>query len=120
MIKVHPLAANSAVSSSSSNYVTSRREAFTVWMKSLVMQGNGCTVYNENGEIVYRIDNYDEKCGSEVYLMDLQGNLLFTILRKVYMSKFDLEMKYWISNNLQFPLFIAESMVFQKMDLGGR
>ncbi|XVF51516.1 hypothetical protein PTKIN_Ptkin04bG0191100 [Pterospermum kingtungense] len=82
MIKVHPLAAASATSVSSSSYVTSRRETFTVWMKSLVMQGNGCTVYDENGEIVYRIDNYDEKCSNEVYLMDLQGKVLFTILRK--------------------------------------
>ncbi|XP_022732845.1 protein LURP-one-related 4-like [Durio zibethinus] len=84
MIKVHPLAAATAAdaSFSSSNYVTSRRETFTIWMKSLVMQGNGCTVYNENGEIVYRIDNYDKKCSNEVYLMDLQGKVLFTIQRK--------------------------------------
>ncbi|KAK6263088.1 hypothetical protein QUC31_008904 [Theobroma cacao] len=87
MIKVHPLAAAAAAaavpsSSSSSSYVTSRRETFTVWMKSLVMQGNGCTVYNENGEIVYRVDNYDKKSSDEVCLMDLQGKVLFTILRK--------------------------------------
>ncbi|GAY39100.1 hypothetical protein CUMW_041790 [Citrus unshiu] len=62
----------------------SKRESFTVWMKSLVMQGNGCTVFNENGEIVYRIDNYDNKGGNEVYLMDLRGNVLFTILRRVW------------------------------------
>lgn len=91
MIKVHPLAAAAAAaavpsSSSSSSYVTSRRETFTVWMKSLVMQGNGCTVYNENGEIVYRVDNYDKKCSDEVCLMDLQGKVLFTILRKVFES----------------------------------
>ena len=84
MIKVHPLAA--AADSVTSSYVTSRREKFTIWMKSLVMQGNGCTVYNENGEIVYRIDNYDKKCSNEVYLMDLQGKVLFTILRKVFES----------------------------------
>jgi len=53
-------------------------------MKSLViLQGNGCTVFNENGEIVYRIDNYDKKCSNKLNLMDLQGNVLFTILRKV-------------------------------------
>ncbi|KAL9434429.1 hypothetical protein AB3S75_029132 [Citrus x aurantiifolia] len=62
---------------------TSKRESFTVWMKSLVMQGNGCTVFNENGEIVYRVDNYDNKGSNEVYLMDLRGNVLFTILRRV-------------------------------------
>ncbi|XVE57855.1 hypothetical protein DITRI_Ditri04bG0123900 [Diplodiscus trichospermus] len=89
MIKVHPLAAAAtaaafaaATTAFSSIYVTTGRETFTIWMKSLVMQGNGCTVYNENGEIVYRIDNYDKKCSDEVYLMDLQGKVLFTILRK--------------------------------------
>ena len=84
MIKVHPLAA--AAASATSSYVSSRRETFTIWMKSLVMQGNGCTVYNENGEIVYRMDNYDEKCSNEVDLMDLQGKVLFTIIRKVFES----------------------------------
>ncbi|OMO58668.1 Initiation factor 2B-related protein [Corchorus olitorius] len=95
MIKVHPLEAAAAAAapslslpsfpsspSSSSNYITSRKETFTVWMKSLVMQGNGCTVYDENGEIVYRIDNYDKKCSNEVCIMDLQGKVLFTILKK--------------------------------------
>ena len=52
-------------------------------MKSLVMQGNGCTVYDEFGEIVYRVENYDEKNSDEVFLMDLSGKVLFTILRKV-------------------------------------
>ena len=52
-------------------------------MKSLVMQGNGCAVFNENGEIVYRNYNYDKKFSNELNLMDLQGNVLLTILRKV-------------------------------------
>ncbi|KAK4843634.1 hypothetical protein QYF36_010877 [Acer negundo] len=90
--KVHPLPPSSSSSSSSSfssssssssSYVTSKREAFTIWMKSLVMHGNGCTVFNENGEIVYRIDNYEKKGSKEVYLMDLYGRILFT-LRKVH------------------------------------
>lgn len=77
MAKVHPLPP--AVPN-----VSSRRESFTIWMKSLVMQANGCTVYNENGEIVYRIDNYDKKGSGEVYLMDLRGKVLYTILRRVW------------------------------------
>ena len=80
MGKVHPLTSTSIDSSSAA---TSRRESFTIWMKSLLMQANGCTVYNQKGEIVYRIDNYDHKNSNEVYLMDLQGKVLFTILRKV-------------------------------------
>ncbi|KAJ4712083.1 Protein LURP-one-related like [Melia azedarach] len=81
MAKVHPLP---TVDVASSSYVSAKRESFTVWMKSLVIQGNGCTVFNENGEIVYRIDNYDNKGSNEVYLMDLRGQVLFTILRKVW------------------------------------
>ncbi|KAK2989079.1 hypothetical protein RJ640_018868, partial [Escallonia rubra] len=66
-----------------SAYMTSKRESFTIWMKSLVFQGNGCTVFDSNGDIVYRVDNYDEKCSTEVYLMDLRGEVLFTIRRKI-------------------------------------
>lgn len=61
----------------------SKAEIFTVWMKSLIMQGNGLTVFNGNGQIIYRIDNYDEKNSREVFLMDLAGKLLFTVRRKV-------------------------------------
>jgi len=58
---------------------SNRRETYTVWMKSLVLHSNGCTVYDSNGNIVYRVDNYDKKGRREVNLMDLQGNLLCTI-----------------------------------------
>ncbi|KAG9149238.1 hypothetical protein Leryth_003231 [Lithospermum erythrorhizon] len=64
------------------SYTTSRREFFTIWMKSLVFHGNGCTVYDSNGQIVYRIDNYDQKGNHEVSLMDLHGNVLFSIRQK--------------------------------------
>ncbi|KAJ4832029.1 hypothetical protein Tsubulata_010277, partial [Turnera subulata] len=86
MAKIHPLAPLnvSSPSCSSSNFLTTKREAFTVWMKSLVVQGNGCTVFNEGGEIVYRVDNYDKKCCNDVYLMDLKGNVIFSILKRGY------------------------------------
>ncbi|XP_050228656.1 protein LURP-one-related 11-like [Mercurialis annua] len=90
MSKVHPLVSsdrNESSSSSSaccsSSMADSKKETFTIWMKSLVMQANGCTVYNENGEIVFRVDNYDKKGSSEVYLMDLQGRVLFTIRKQL-------------------------------------
>ncbi|KAJ4955718.1 hypothetical protein NE237_012501 [Protea cynaroides] len=87
MAKIYPQllsssSSSSSSSASSSSYASSRRETFTIWMKSLVLHGNGCTVYNSSGEIVYRVDNYHDKCRNEVDLMDLQGNLLFTIHRK--------------------------------------
>lgn len=59
-------------------------------MKSLVLHGKGCTVFDSNGGIVYRVDNYDRKFSNEVYLMDFRGKVLYTILRKVsntYMYK---------------------------------
>lgn len=51
-------------------------------MKSLVMNGNGCTVYGSDGQIVYRVDNYAYRCSDEVYLMDHSGKTLTKILRK--------------------------------------
>ncbi|KAF3631667.1 putative nitrate transporter 1.4-like [Capsicum annuum] len=62
-----------------SSYVSQRREIFTLWMKSLVYHGNGCTVYDSNGQIVYRIDNYNIKRSKEVHLMDSNGKVLFSI-----------------------------------------
>ncbi|XXG40664.1 hypothetical protein AAC387_Pa01g1326 [Persea americana] len=81
MAKVYP---SSSPLHPTSNYMTSRRETFTIWMKSLIFNGNGCTVYDSDGQIVYRVDNYNRKCSNRVYLMDLRGNVLITILRKKY------------------------------------
>ncbi|KAL3652656.1 hypothetical protein CASFOL_002337 [Castilleja foliolosa] len=51
-------------------------------MKSLVFRGNGCTIFNSEGDVVYRVDNYQQKCSSKVYLMDSSGEVLFSINRK--------------------------------------
>lgn len=80
MAKVHPEAFGST---SSNSYMASTRETYTVWLKSLVFHGNGCTIFNSKGEIVFRVDNYQEKSSSEVFLMDLNGDVLFSIQRKV-------------------------------------
>lgn len=78
MAKVHPR----APVSSAPCYFTSKQETFTIWMKSLVLSGNGCTVFDSNGHVVYRVDNYNCKSGNQVLLMDSRGKVLFTILRK--------------------------------------
>lgn len=52
-------------------------------MKSLVLGGRGCTVFDEKGKIVYRVDNYSSRYRDEVNLMDSNGMVLFTIVRKV-------------------------------------
>ncbi|XP_016513111.1 protein LURP-one-related 11 [Nicotiana tabacum] len=84
MAKVYSNKSNlSTISSSSSissnSYMSPRREIFTLWMKSLVYHGNGCTVYDSKGQIVYRIDNYNIKRSKEVHLMDSNGRVLFSI-----------------------------------------
>lgn len=71
--------------STSSECINSERETYTLWMKSLVLHSNGCTVYDSNGDIVYRVDNYDRKGTREVNLMDLRGKVLCTI-KKVLIS----------------------------------
>ncbi|KAK7318266.1 hypothetical protein RJT34_02965 [Clitoria ternatea] len=67
----------------SSHSLTSERETYTLWMKSLVFHSNGCTVYDSNGDIVYRVDNYDRKGTREVNLMDLRGKVLCTIKKRL-------------------------------------
>ncbi|KEH21051.1 protein LURP-one-related 4 [Medicago truncatula] len=82
MARIYPQQESTACSVSNDQCHISRsnkRETYTVWMKSLVLHSNGCTVYDSNGNIVYRVDNYDKKGRREVNLMDLQGNLLCTI-----------------------------------------
>ena len=64
-------------------FVSFERQTYTIWMKSLLCQTNGCTVFDSDGDIVYRVDNYDKKCRNKVYLMDLRGRVLVTIRRKV-------------------------------------
>ncbi|CAN6712948.1 unnamed protein product [Malus baccata var. baccata] len=43
------------------------------------LRRNGCNAFDANGEVVYQVDNYDNKHIDEVNLMDLRGNLLLTV-----------------------------------------
>jgi hypothetical protein len=90
MAKVKPLpaaaAAAAAASSSSSASPPTQAVVYTVWMKSLVFNGNGCTVYGADGSIAYRVDNYGCRGGREVFFMDHAGNNLIRIQRKVHAS----------------------------------
>ncbi|XP_050899799.1 protein LURP-one-related 4 [Lathyrus oleraceus] len=84
MAKVHPQKQEPTTSSQShDDKCLNKRERYTVWMKSLVLHSNGCTVYDSNGSIVYRVDNYDRKGGREVNLMNLQGNVVCTIKKRL-------------------------------------
>ncbi|XP_027336044.1 protein LURP-one-related 11-like [Abrus precatorius] len=86
MGKVHP---HQALHSSPTCNFTSKQETFTLWMKSLVLNGKGCTVFDSNGQIAFRVDNYNCSYRDQVHLMDQKGDILFTILKKQHkLSKF--------------------------------
>ncbi|KAM0047826.1 putative tubby-like protein [Helianthus debilis subsp. tardiflorus] len=55
---------------------------FTVWKKSLLFGCDGFTVYNSNGNLAFRVDNYFVKGNREIVLMDASGRSLHTIRRK--------------------------------------
>ncbi|VVB00291.1 unnamed protein product [Arabis nemorensis] len=87
MVKIHPESQAFPVNSvagedKSSPYLTTEQESFTIWMRSLVFHGKGCTVFDSKGNLIYRVDNYNSKSCSEVYLMDLYGKVLFTLRQK--------------------------------------
>ncbi|WVZ67535.1 hypothetical protein U9M48_016597 [Paspalum notatum var. saurae] len=92
MNKIKPLTAapsSSAASSSEDGRQSSLGEqkqqaVYTVWMKSLVFNGNGCTVYGADGCVAYRVDNYACRGGREVFFMDHAGNNLIRIQRKSF------------------------------------
>ncbi|OEL14212.1 hypothetical protein BAE44_0024768 [Dichanthelium oligosanthes] len=59
-----------------------QRKVFTVWMKSLVLNGHGCTVYDSGGGIIYRVDNYGSRRSGSVCLMDLHGAVILNVVKK--------------------------------------
>ncbi|CAM0884576.1 unnamed protein product [Alopecurus aequalis] len=82
MAKMQPLPAAASPSPCSSSDVHEGRQAYTVWMKSLVFNGNGCTVYTPDGDVGFRVDNYGCRGAREVFFMDRAGNTLIRIRRK--------------------------------------
>ncbi|XP_062208726.1 protein LURP-one-related 11-like isoform X2 [Phragmites australis] len=61
-----------------------KQAVYTVWLKSLVFNGNGCTVYGADGRVAFRVDNYGCKGGREVFFMDHAGKTLIRIQRKSF------------------------------------
>ncbi|XP_047944826.1 protein LURP-one-related 11-like isoform X1 [Salvia hispanica] len=80
MAKVHPQLVSSCTSS--------KQEVFTLWMKSLIMSTNGCAVFDSNGCIVFRVDNYSHRCTTQICIMDAIGKVLLTIVKKQKFSIF--------------------------------
>ncbi|KAE9597747.1 putative tubby-like domain-containing protein [Lupinus albus] len=84
MTKVYP-----QILTSSTTCLNSKRETYTIWMKSLVFHSNGCTVYDSNGDIVYRVDNYHRKGKREVNLMDVRGKIICTVKKLLGFGNWD-------------------------------
>ncbi|CAD6235087.1 unnamed protein product [Miscanthus lutarioriparius] len=90
MAKIQPLPLSAAAASPPSCSPAGDEErrnlqkqaVYTVWMKSLVFNGNGCTVYGADGGVAFRVDNYGCHGGREVFLMDHSGKTLIRIQRK--------------------------------------
>ncbi|XP_009619464.4 protein LURP-one-related 4-like [Nicotiana tabacum] len=86
-------------------------------MKSLVFHGNGCTVFNSKGDIVFRVDNYQESCRNEVCLMDLNGQVLFSIKREK-LRMFGRWNGYACGGNKGRPLFqVRRNIMFSREDV---
>lgn len=71
---------------SSSSRSDATETVLTVWKKSMLLSCEGFTVFNGDGNLVYRVDNYLAGNKGEILLMDAAGNPLFTIRRKVLCS----------------------------------
>ncbi|CAD6228344.1 unnamed protein product [Miscanthus lutarioriparius] len=89
MAKIQPLPLPAAASSPPScspsgdeRRSLQKQAEYTVWMKSLVFNGNGCTVYGADGGVAFRVDNYGCRGGREVFLMDRAGKTLIRVQRK--------------------------------------
>ncbi|CDO98625.1 unnamed protein product [Coffea canephora] len=54
----------------------------TVWKKSLLFNCDGFTVFDAEGNLVFRVDNYMSGAKGEIVLMDASGKSLLTIRRK--------------------------------------
>ncbi|TVU34666.1 hypothetical protein EJB05_16509, partial [Eragrostis curvula] len=83
MAKIQPLPATSSADECHSPQLQ-KQAVYTVWMKSLVFNGNGCTVYGADGSVNFRVHNYGCRGGREVFFMDRAGNTLIRILRKSF------------------------------------
>ncbi|XP_076959600.1 protein LURP-one-related 8-like [Bidens hawaiensis] len=91
MTKVHPKVVTSSSSHQQRLFGESETSnadrnlnpvVLTVWKKSLLFSCDGFTVYDSNGNLVFRVDNYAAGNKSEVVLMDASGRSLLTVRRK--------------------------------------
>lgn len=67
------------------DFVYDEEKHLTVMKTSLFFAGDGYTVYDCKGELVFRVDSYgpDPREKDEIVLMDAPGKCLLTVRRKV-------------------------------------
>uniref|UniRef100_A0A0D9V9W7 Tubby C-terminal domain-containing protein n=1 Tax=Leersia perrieri TaxID=77586 RepID=A0A0D9V9W7_9ORYZ len=81
MAKIQPFPATSSPAPAPSS---SSPVVYTVWMKSLVFNGHGCTVYGSDGRVAFRVDNYGCRGSRHVFFMDAAGHTLISIQTKSF------------------------------------
>ncbi|XVF26574.1 hypothetical protein REPUB_Repub14bG0029300 [Reevesia pubescens] len=66
------------------DFIYEEEKHFTVLKTSLFSANDGFTVYDCNGQLVFRVDSYDPdpRDKSEVVLMDADGRCLLTVRKK--------------------------------------
>ncbi|CAH2074700.1 unnamed protein product [Thlaspi arvense] len=74
MAKVHPKGGKNP-----SLETGSEASVLTVWKKSLMFSCNGFAVFDSNGDLVFRVDNYMHGNRGQILLMDASGKPLLTI-----------------------------------------
>ncbi|WOL14747.1 protein LURP-one-related 8-like [Canna indica] len=82
MTKVHPNALSAKLPRAVAPTASGEAAALTVWRKSLLFHGEGFTVFDAKGNLVFRVDNYGSASRGEIVLMDAAGKPLLTIRRK--------------------------------------
>ncbi|MCL7049791.1 hypothetical protein MKW94_006438 [Papaver nudicaule] len=84
MPKVYPNETTTEATKIPQHIANRKVKVLTVWKKSLLFNSNGFTVFNTEGKLVFRVDNYQSGTGSkkEIVLMDGTGKCLLTIRRK--------------------------------------
>ncbi|KAF8762478.1 hypothetical protein HU200_009447 [Digitaria exilis] len=83
--RIQPLSSHLNTFASPANPIQTdpaEKQVYTVWMKSLVFNGHGCTIYGHDGRVAYRVDNYACSRSREVYVMDSDGKTLLKLLKK--------------------------------------
>jgi len=82
MTKVYPNAAAAAASTDRHLKSDGNAVVLTVWKKSLLFNCDGFTVFDNKGNLVFRVDNYVVGSKGEIVLMDASGSSLLTVRRK--------------------------------------